>query len=65
MSEAAINRKVDVLFVVILPWYLCRYEFSRVMRGSYSFCLSARARTEEIELVAERIFWYHFSGTSR
>jgi len=33
--------------------------------GSSSFCLSTRARTEEIELVAEGIFRYKFSGTSR
>jgi hypothetical protein len=25
MSEAATNRKVDVLFVTILPWNLFRY----------------------------------------
>lgn len=37
MSEATANRKVGVLFVVILPWHLFRYEFSLVISAPTRF----------------------------
>src|SRR6266699_2875619 len=45
----------------------CKPQRSHVLRrhfGSYSFRVSTQARPEEIELVAERIFWYESATES-